>query len=555
MTDEEYKNLDEAMSMNPSEFAEYIKENPEVGREYAKKTMDILEPVLQQSADAMSKVVNDTVRDAIQQVIDTQRSIYAMAMSIAQKLAGVPELPDADQLDKAWAEIELLEPFLNAEIKKYPQYEGQVYIDVLDTLPLTLAMCCLVMPTAESANALDQTVEGIEPEQIQTVKVLLTVRDLARMAREATANALILESSILGSEYFPMHHGHLTDILALYDSRSAQYTKQGDAIIQTPTGAIQIRGARDRKGGLGVNSHKLLCVAVSEFTKHNHFSRSNKTRTFNRSVSIPFNEYARQSGYKIDIQPTETEEEAQKEKKRAQNQRKLARRRINEDLKTLGAIYMEYRAGKKNKSGEEDIIRLNLIEAEGIVGDFIHIAFTQTAAQILSRYPLMQYPRTLLGISANSRSAYKIAYKMAMHYYNDNNIAKGTRGRLSIPVLIEWSELPTYEELQESDNARHWEDRIKEPLENALDVMTANNSILSWEYVKAKGIKLSDQEAQSISTYEAFSRLYIDFELIGEPEGQEERRQRRAKEKEEALKKQPKKKKTTTQKRGCGVNA
>lgn len=510
---------------------------PDHTKRFYEENPDIYKYIVEGTAESINDAFSEIKQPRHEHTLAVMRKIAGRMLEVAIARALAAHLLNAIQgkretLKDFYSEINISWPqLLEIEVEKHPDAPG--YMD------------------GGSKQQLDVFLDAIGPEDVTAVynKTFDTIisqilRDTAKAARaekEKTARALIVENSVLSSEYFPMHHGIITDILALYDSKGAKYEGR-DAVIRTPTAYIRVRGAKTRKGNLGINTHKLLCVAVSEFTKHNHFSRSKKDRVFNRGITIPFEEYARQLGYKIDLQPTDSEEAAQKEKKRAGNQKKLARRRINEDLKTLGAIYMEYKSGTtaKSKKGEDDTIRVNLIEAEGIVNGSIQIAFTQTAATILSRCPLMQYPRVLMRISANSPNAYRIGLKMTMQYFLYTNITKGTRDRLAVTTILEQTDLPTIEVLQVTGETRHWEDRIKEPIERALDTLTGT-VISNWEYIKAKGVKLTDQEAASITEYEVFSSLYVKFKVIGEPENMEEKLKAHEQKKIEALENQPKK--------------
>ena len=137
---------------------------------------------------------------------------------------------------------------------------------------------------------------------------------------------------------------------------------------------------------------------------------------------------------------------------------------------------------------------------------------------------------------------------MAEHFSIDNNQIKGTANRLKVSSLLAVTQLPTIETLQHEavDNSRQWYTRIKKPFEAALDALTGK-VISSWEYVKAKGEPLTDAEAYSITDYETFTSLLVQFELQEAPE-HEDRLARRAEEKKAREAKKASKKKRSSSK-------
>ena len=160
--------------------------------------------------------------------------------------------------------------------------------------------------------------------------------------------------------------------------------------------------------------------------------------------------------------------------------------------------------------------------------------FGRNMAEYLKQLPLTQYPQGLLAIDARSENAYRLGLKMAEHFSIDNNQLKGTADRLKVSNLLAVTNLPTIEDLQneKQDNSRQWYTRTKEPFENALDALTGK-VIKNWEYVKSKGIPLTEEEAYSITDYETFISLYVQFELLEAPE-HKDRLARRAEEKKAA---------------------
>lgn len=377
-----------------------------------------------------------------------------------------------------------------------------VIIEAVDRSPLTEKT-----PEDEHAKAADQ-------EQF-----------IRRMPLSVAPSSAILKANM------PMYHGKATDALAALSSRNIKVNPLADrAEIQAPKGnyKITIQDFSKLKGKLSVNTHKLLMAGIAEFTQANNYGGG----TIKPQITIPFEEYARLIGYEIDERPTETPEAAAKEKQRAKENRKKAMQRIRQDLELLQAQRWKWEEKVRGKSADFDSILL--LERVAIRNGYIIMEFGRNMAEYLKQLPLTQYPQSLLTIDARSDNAYRMGLKMAEHFSIDANQIKGTADRLKVSTLLEVTQLPTMEMLQQEkpDDSRHWDRRIKDPFEAALDVLTGK-VISNWEYVKPKGEPLTDEEAYNITDYNTFASLLVQFELLEAPE-QEDRRARRAEEKKAA---------------------
>lgn len=342
---------------------------------------------------------------------------------------------------------------------------------------------------------------------------------------------IITADSAIFKANMPMYHGKATDALAALSSKALSENPIADkAIMQTAEGdfKIVIQDFSKLKGKPSINVHKMLVAGIGEFTQINNYGGGK----VNPSITIPFDEYARKLGYKIDEQPTDTPEAAAKEKKRAAEARKTAKKRIGRDLELLQAMRWTWREKVKGKVGDFDSILL--LERVAIKRGYIIMEFGRNMANYLKQLPLTQYPEGLLSVDARKGNAYRLGLKMAEHYNMDNNQVAGTANRLKVSTLLKVTELPTIESLQheKQDNSRQWYTRIKEPFETALDEITGK-VITDWQYTKAKGEPLTEAEAYTIADYETFSGLYVQFELLDAPE-HEERLARRAEEKKAA---------------------
>ena len=309
--------------------------------------------------------------------------------------------------------------------------------------------------------------------------------------------------------YFPMAHGKATDALAFMSSRDADINKiTKTATINKFDVQLSILKFEELHATLGISTDKLLSTAIATFTQRNDF-RHKESGKLNREVTIPLREYAELLGYDVTEHSTSTPEEAEAEKKRAKNQLDNARKAIKKDLLTIQASSLTWE--EKVKGKPRDFESISLVTRVGIRNGEIRIAFSPEIAEYLAQKNLItQYPTKLLRISGRKPTAYYIGRKLAEHYNMDNNQIRGTHDRISIKALLPVTDLATYEEVQQRDRG-HWVERIKEPLEQALDELTKEGILKDWEYTHAKGVPLTDEEASTITSYSDFESLYLHF--------------------------------------------
>lgn len=336
--------------------------------------------------------------------------------------------------------------------------------------------------------------------------------------------------------YLPMAHGKPFDAFAFMSSRQAEINRLGGATIERQGVKLFIEKFDSLKATLGVNTDKLLSTALTEFTKNNDFR--NKSGEIDRLVAFPLKDYARKLGYDVDEHETNSPEEAEKEKKRAKNALDNARKAIKKDLTLLRASYLSW---EEKGVGEGDFAQLNFFTWVGIKNGYIQMALSPEIAEyIRQRNVITQYPTALLKLDARKPNAYYIGRKLAEHYYIDNNMKRGTYNRIGVATLLGITDLPTYEAVQKKDPG-HWEGRIKEPFENALDELTGAGVLTDWKYTHAKGIDLTEEEAYSIMDYDTFINLYIEYDLK-DPEDQTDRIEEKDRRREEQRKRNGQKK-------------
>lgn len=392
---------------------------------------------------------------------------------------------------------------------------------------------------ARHTEALKDKPEAAQLQEIVDSVVKKSPYTVDPAAAPEKAEIITADSAIFKAN-MPMYHGKATDALATLSSRDITANPIADkGILETEAGdyKIVIQDFSKIKGKLSVNTHKLLSSGIAEFTQINNYGGG----AVNPKVTIPLNEYARLLGYEIDERETDSPEAAAKEKKRAAEALKTAKKRIRQDLELLQAMRWTWQEKVRGKGADFDSILL--LERVAIRKGYIIMEFGRNMAEYLKQLPLTQYPQGLLAIDARNETAYKLGLKMAEHYSIDNNQIRGTANRLKVSTLLAVTGLPTMEMLQQEipDDSRHWDRRIKEPFETALDRLTGK-VISSWEYVKAKGEPLTDAEAYGITDYDTFTGLLVQFELLEAPD-HEDRLARRAAEKKAAAAKKAAKEK------------
>lgn len=367
-----------------------------------------------------------------------------------------------------------------------------------------------------------------------------------KTAINATVTAL-METPI---GYIPVFHGHATDALAKASSRDAQLNQiTGNATIKTKTtvktNKLELTINKWNKlDTVGINEHKLLFTGISEFTKINGRGANGDT-VKNDRVAFPLKEYALLCGYKVGpvLSGSETPEEEAKELKRAAGALKEAKKKIK---KSLQIIYNMSIAGSERVRGQEiSYSERRLLSGFDITSDgFIKMIFAQDFANYLALLPIAYYPTALLGIDARNPNAYTLGLKMSEHFSNYNNQGKGTAQSLKVKTLLECTTLPDIETVRRNRN--QWEDRIKEPLEEALETLVNVGVLTEWRYSKPKGEELTNKEA-TFASYEEWIKTLVYFTMKNNSELAsqiKESKERTIERKAKAAEKAPKKKKS-----------
>lgn len=194
------------------EIAEYLKtDEGKAAVESLKETIinisEVVTPVVKalEKSTQIAETITDTMRKVRDIKVDISKIVQAMMQ--ANINTWIPENLDIEALDRFYSEIEELAPYLKAELKKYPEYEGKTYTDLMDELPfsaipdLITAATDTGTDTEEPAEA-EEPAEGeeIDPEEeriYQIITDLLTIRDAARAAKAAEAKAEAEQEQLL----------------------------------------------------------------------------------------------------------------------------------------------------------------------------------------------------------------------------------------------------------------------------------------------------------------------------------------------------------------------
>lgn len=149
--------------------------------------------------------------------------------------------------------------------------------------------------------------------------------------------------------------------------------------------------------------------------------------------------------------------------------------------------------------------------AVSVPKDQITFQVSDAYAMYQNAAPLGMYSSRTLYLKG---PAFLIADKLQDQYFRYGNRTQGTNNILSVKKLLEFlsDTLPSYEAVQQT-NRGHWIDRIREPIEEALNQIQQEAGLFKWQYCK-KGMQ--DATPQEIATkdYRKWASLYITYQLI-----------------------------------------
>lgn len=402
-------------------------------------------------------------------------------------------------------------------------------------------------------DTISNDVETTNFEDEQTIQLMEGLRKVYKAPFPIDSVTDSIENPALDKleDNLIMFHGKPIDALAKVTTKKAikdELKKQisifdDDFSLKIGLQDLDIPSIKSFKGTVGINTHKLLITAISQFTKNNEAHKASKDIVL--KVYIPVKEYALKCGFDVVEKQMDNEEEQKKEKRRASRRLSKAKESIREDLSILDKAqfdWVETNQNLQNFQNNGGDFAIKIIGSWTVDYNNIVLFIDPGLAEYLIQTPLMYYPSALLKIDARKPTAYQLGYKMSTHYSNLNNQKIGTFDRLKVSTLLAGCGLPTIEEVKKARNS--WESRIQEPFINAMEELVKVGVLESWRPCKKGGEPIPDEEISLAypSTYEDWSDTLIQFKIKDAPDYDEMLKQRE-------LKKGKNKKKKTTKKK------
>ena len=308
------------------------------------------------------------------------------------------------------------------------------------------------------------------------------------------------------SKHLPIPYSKTSTAMAKMSSKSSKPDSiSGILSLKCNNVQVKIENFADIAGVFGINTHKLFCAGIIQFANINNIG--DNTNRINHNIAISLKEYALLCGYDIEEHQTEN---PIKEKNRVKNLMKYIRKQVTKDLEILMRSILSWRESTNKHTS--DYIDMHIIATASIKNGYIYMTFNPDFARYLKLRRLTQYPTTLFSIPADKPNAYRIGQALSFHYNNDNNLKSGTANRMKIKTLLEYTDFMTIDEIRKK--RKSWIEKLKEPLEKALDELYQKGILADWWYCKSKDILLTDEEAENcFDDFEKWSETLIHFEI------------------------------------------
>lgn len=151
---------------------------------------------------------------------------------------------------------------------------------------------------------------------------------------------------------------------------------------------------------------------------------------------------------------------------------------------------------------------------KGETKDLVTLSFDPLFMQYLSMGYLMPFRKSLLKIT--DEACYRFHTELMQYFCMPRNHAPRSKGQttpvqariISLETAIKWiGTWQTLDQVKEGDRA--YSRSIVEPLERILD--DESGAVLKWEWCKAKGERLTEEEKANIAKYDLLKDLYIHF--------------------------------------------
>ena len=326
--------------------------------------------------------------------------------------------------------------------------------------------------------------------------------EIIRKSRESiTEEEQIIKTEQWLTTYMPA----FSNTIASFKEKNANIKEFEDiAELKTPHGTLKIIDYSKLKGKkLNTPAKKILDMCILKVSQTLVYGATDPN---NRYVSFTVEELAQ-----LMDQSLETA-----------RQREKFIERVYESAKQLKYIrWTQSNGSKKIKDLKYDDIAL--FEYSGKDKNVFKFMFTQSAAFLLAHSPVCEsFPTNLFKLDNRyGGNAYEIGRKMIRHTDIYVNRKKGNNCTLSVVKLIENSEIPTFEDI-ESKNRRDWKEKIKKPLEKALNDLLEIGFLSRWEYRTPTEKRLTQKQADKLNAKE-YQSLVVDFSIFYSEEEQAKR--------------------------------
>lgn len=278
-------------------------------------------------------------------------------------------------------------------------------------------------------------------------------------------------------------HGRATDALAGINPSMMEKRETSDkALYRIHDIDVVVMNYSKQQTSIGINVHKLLTYAIIQFTSR--FNEPPADKIYEVAFSI--DDYIRITGGQI---PADRE---QRRRKRNEMQKRLRR-----ELFLLQAIRLTSTNGN-------DFESINIVNRVSVKNGIVTIEFFRSFAEYLLKQPKTIIHPQLLKINARSRTAYAVGLKCMEHYWMNKRRNSSAGNRLRIRNILRYSPLPDYETV--AKNGKSWRERIRHPLEKALDELVAAGIFLYWHYA----------DPAQITNFHAFENAMIIFKVAPE---------------------------------------
>jgi hypothetical protein len=187
---------------------------------------------------------------------------------------------------------------------------------------------------------------------------------------------------------------------------------------------------------------------------------------------------------------------------------KSVRKQVEEDLKVLSRIQLEWKEYKNKGKNKRDYLNIRISGGtEGILNGVIVFRFNKDFLLILQSCKIMPIPNEILMINSK-RNPHSISLLIKLAEHANMNFGKSNANIIGVNSLLSYcSHLSSYEEVMA--NGRQVTKRIIDPFERDMDSITS----ISWEYCGAKGFPINPP-----TRYKDFIKAKVKFTFKDYPE-------------------------------------